>query len=241
MFGIDLKHGKGHLTNFPLSLLAMMIVLVYAVGPVMAKHGNASSADSDKSSTDVAIKVDQETISQQEFNRAVQRQVKKMKQRMKRSKSKSPSKKMLRKQARKRVKKGMVGQLVLKSHAKKSGVTVSDSAVQQRWNRLLKRFGGEKSVMKKLKRKGMSKSEFLQRIRDQKRVKKFVRMKTPEVSVTDKELRTYYENNKKRFGKMPFKKAKRFLKRRLKQREKQQQRQQLVQELRKKSSVTINV
>lgn len=223
-------------TAFTLSLASIFLLSTLIVNPLVAQQS------SDSKSTNVAIKVDKETISKQQFDKALQQRVQRMQQRMKRRKSRvKPNRSMLRKRVKQQLKKDMVQQLVLRSHAKKSDVSVSDSAVERQWKRLVKKVGGKKVAKKKLKRSGMTKQEIMERIRSRERMKQFVDKNTPSTEVTDKEVRDYYENNKQRFGKTSYEKAKRFLKRRLQQQKRRKHRQKLVQKLRKKSTIQVNV
>lgn len=191
--------------------------------------------------SDVAIKVNGEVVNQSQLDQRIERSFQRMKtqygERMKNEKMK----KMMRKRVRQQVIDQTVEELVLRTNAKKSDISVQKSEIDDQIQSQKKRFHSEEQFKKALRNQGMSLEEFRQRVREDLLVQKFLDQKLGDVSVSESEAREYYAKNKQRFKNRSFEKARPSIERILQQRKQQEKRQQLVERLRDESEVDIRV
>ncbi|MFB6356042.1 MAG: SurA N-terminal domain-containing protein [bacterium] len=220
------------------SIVGLMVVgLVVGLGISLCTSVYAKK----NKDSEVAIKVDGESISKAKFNKQVKRRMNRMKKRMQRPGKSTPSLKKIRPKIKQRLRKKMINRLILKSHAQQSDVTVNKKEVDKEWNKFVRRVGSEKMLKKKLRQAGKSPEKMRSMLRDKIKVKKFIESKTGEVTVTDEELRNYYKRNKRRFKNTKFERIKPRLKKRLRSRKKRRKVQKLVSRLKKESDISVNV
>jgi len=191
--------------------------------------------------SEVAIKVNGEVVKQSELDQRIERSFQRMKTQYGDRMKDKKTKKMMRKRVRQQVIDQAVEELLLRTNAKKSDVSVQESEIEDQIQSQKQRFQSKDRFEKALKKQGMTIDEFRQRIREDLLVQKFVDQKLGEVSVSESEAREYYTKNKQQFNGSSFEKAKSSIERILKQRKRQEKRQQLVDKLREKSEVDVRV
>jgi FKBP-type peptidyl-prolyl cis-trans isomerase (trigger factor) len=217
------------LINLGIICLVLSLGLVSTLGPTHAQESN------------VAIKVNDEIVKQSELQERIDRSLQRMKQQYGSRIKDSKKMEMLRKRIRKQVIDDMVAQLLLKTNAIKSNISVSTKEVQTQLKSQQKRFGSEERFQTALKQQNMTLDEYRQKIQEQILVEKFVSRKIGSITVSDQEAREYFSQNKKRFRTESFEEVKNRVKKFLKQRKQQEKREELIDSLREESEVDIRV
>lgn len=232
-----------------LTACALMIG-VLSLFSVQATHVTGQSdKNSESSDSEPAIKVGTATISKSEFNERVDRRVqrrkmrqKMMQQKMKKKGGKTPQTPEIdREQIKNQVKEQTIQQLVLEHHANKADIEVTESEINKEWQNLVDRFGSEKKLKSRLKKQGKNKDDLMSDLKDYLKMKKFIEKNTEGSKVTDKEVRDFYDKNKKRLGNKSFEDMKEQIRSMLEQRKLREARTGLVEDLRKKSDVEVNL
>lgn len=225
------------------SLSWVSLLLLTAVLPVFVTATPVPVAA--ESGEKPALRVDDETVSQQEFDKQVQQMVDQMNRRRKPKQGSDSSsgidEKKLKLLVKQRLKKQLVNRLVLKVHAENEGVEVPEEKLNQRWKKMVERFGSEEKFNKVISEAGETPESVRNQIRESIRVETFIQQKTAEPAVSDEEARSFYEKNSKRLKGKSFESVKSRIKRVLKQRKRKQAVQKLVQRLKKKSDIEVNV
>lgn len=222
-----------------------LIQSVFVAGFFLATAGfmtvstvQAQDQDSSKKNDKPAIKVGEKTMSHKKFNKQVEQRMKQMKK-MPGQKKKNPDE--LRKKVKKEVKDQSISRLVLELHAEKSGLSVSDSEFQERWDQYVKRMGSEKKLKKRLKKVGVKVKDFRENLKNELLIQKYIDQELPEITVSDEEAKSFYEKNKKRFKNAGFKKMKGRIKSRLKRQKERKKVKDLTKKLRKETKVEVNL
>lgn len=210
------------------SLVVMLIVTVSAV-PTLAQD------------SEVAIEVNGEVVQKSELDQRVKRAFERMKNQYGDRMKNEEMQETMQKRVRKQVIDQTVDQLLLKTNAKQSDVSVSGSEVQERIQSQKNRFGKEEQFEKALQNQGMTIDDLREKVREDLMVQKFLDENMGEVSVSNEEIRQFFEENESRFNGKSFDEAKPSIKRILKRRKQQDKRQQLVDKLRKQSEVDVRV
>lgn len=152
---------------------------------------------------EVAIRVDDETVSMAEFNEKLDRQMQQFRQRMggdtgEDAPMKGPMR-QLRGQMKRRLANQMVQRLLITSHMKQAGITVSDSEVQARWQQLSQRFPSRESLQRTLRQQGTSETDVRSRIREKLKLQKYLDEEIGKIEVSDSEARQYFERNRSEY------------------------------------------
>ncbi len=201
---------------------------------------NQSPANDRETAESWVLKVGEERVSEGEFNQLLERRVQQAKQfRSKGKKTEGKQPEVNRKQMREQVKNQLVDRLVLQHHATSSGVSVSDEELDQKWNEVVNRFGSEQKLKSRLEKEGESIQDLRERMKESMLVEKFVEQKA-EVDVTEDDVRSWYEQNKKRIGDRSFEDVKGPIKDMLKQQKIQQKRTEIAGKLKEKTDVKTN-
>ncbi len=96
----------------------------------------------------------------------------------------------------------MIENRLLLQEAKREGIKVSEGEVQENIERVKAGFLSEKAFEMALEREGITIEDLEKRYREELMIKKLIDKEVkPEVEVTKKEIRDYYEKNKRRFRK----------------------------------------
>ncbi len=152
---------------------------------------------------EVAIRVDDETISMAEFEERLDGQMQQFRQRMggdtgEDTPMQGPMR-QLRSQMKRRLANQMVQRLLITSHMKQAGITVSDSEVQAQWQQLSQRFPNRESLQRTLRQQGTSETDVRSRIREKLKLQKYLDEEIGEIEVTDSEARQYFERNRSEY------------------------------------------
>lgn len=191
--------------------------------------------------TEPAIKVDNETINKSEIEKRIEQSFKRMKTQYGDRLKDKKTKQMMRRRVRQQVIDQTVEQLILKTNAKQSDISVSKQAIKDRLNSQMKRMGGEERFRNALEKQGMTIEKFREQIREKILIQKFLDEKIGDVEVSDQEAQDYFKNNKDRFKNKSFEEAKNNIKRMIRGQKQKKKRQNLVESLRKESNVEINI
>lgn len=217
---------------------------------IVAQNQDGQTAGNRNTSSSWALKVGDQTISKKEFSERVNRRLKRAKANRsrgkKRRKSGQNAPRVNKDRVRQQVKEQLVDKLVLKHHASKSKAHVTEKELNRKWDQMVqKRYdGSEKKLKSALKKQGKSlsayKKEYMNRMRERMLVNKFIEQKT-DVSVTDEEIRSWYEKNKKRIGNRSFETIKDRIRKMLKRQKRSKKRGELVRKLKAKTEVKTNL
>lgn len=189
-----------------------------------------------------AIEVGSETMSQQTVQKRIDERIQRLEQRFgKRLKQKPKLQKKLQERTKKQVVDQIVSQLVLLNHARKAGITVDQSEIEARVNKIKEKNPKGKSFEEALKKAGTTEKEFRQKVEDSLKIKKFVDQEMDTVSVSTEEARQFYDENSKRFKNKSFEQIQDRLVKMLEQRKQGQQMQKLVEELKQKTDITVRI
>lgn len=221
------------MTRFKSSMI--VLCAVFAMGLVVQATPTIGQE------SDVAIKVNDEVVEKSQIQSRIDQMTQRMQQRRgNQSEGEQPSDR-IREQVKQRVVDQTVDQLILKSHAKEADVNVSDQKVEEQLQSTIERFPSEEAYTQALEQQGMSEEKLRQQIREGLVVQTFLEDRLGEVSVSDEEARSYYEENSQRFQNRSFEEIKGAIKRSLEQRKRQEQRDQLVSNLREESDIEIRI
>lgn len=171
-------------------------------GDEAADETGKTPATSEKAKQ-VAIRVDGETVSRAEFDRRLDQQMQQFRQRMGAdtgadARMDGPMR-QLRGQMKRRLANQMVQRLLVTSHMKQAGVTVSDSEVQAQWEQLTRRFPNPESLQRTLRQQGTSETDVRSRIREKLKLQKYLDEEIGEITVTEEEARQYFDQNRKEY------------------------------------------
>lgn len=189
-----------------------------------------------------AIEVGSETMSEETVQQRIDEQMQRIKQRFgKRIKQKPQLKKKLEQRTKQQVVDQMVNQLVLLNHARKADISVNDSEIDERVDRIKKKSPKGKSFQDVLKQAGTNEQAFRKKIADSLLIKKFVDQRMDTVSVSSEEAREFYDQNSKRFKNKSFDQIKNRLVQMLEQRKRGQQMQKLIDDLKQQTDITVRI
>ncbi len=186
-----------------------------------------------------AIKVGSKTISQEAFQKEVEQTIQKFKKRMPKGSGKG---KRMEKMVRNRLKRRKVRQLLLEHHAEKSEISVSDEEVEKKWNEYKKKAGSEKRLKQALKQQGRS-SDPRKNLKSVLRIQKFVEKHVDEEQdVAEKEVKAFFEKNKKkRYKGKKYENVKGKIRSQLQQQKRNEQFRKLINKLKEKTDVQTNL
>lgn len=189
-----------------------------------------------------AIEVGSETMGQETVQNRIDQRMQRIQQRFgKRLKKKPKLKKKLEDRTKQQVVDQIVNQLTLLEHARKSDISVDDSEVDERVNKIKEKNPKGKSFQEALKKAGTTEEEFREKVADSLRIQKFVDQRTDTVSVSPQEAKQFYDKNSKRFKGKSFDQVEDRLVQMLKQRKQGQQMQQLIETLKEQTDITVRI
>ncbi len=217
----------GYLTPLAWFVFAGMVALTLPVLPSMAAESGR-----------VAIQVNGETVSVQDFNRRVEAQLRRAGEQAD-GEEQDPRKK--RKQIEARVIDQLVLKLLLKSEVQKEQISVEDGEVDQSWQEMVDRHGSEDKLREKLREIGKTPQELRRDLELSIKFQKFVEQRTSNVEVSDEEARNYMLRNREKFGDKPFEQVKERIKRTLKGKKQQKAVGDLLRSLRDEADIEVNV
>lgn len=179
--------------NGGMLLLLMLLTPILLVGCGEGGEDTAALEDSE-----VAIRVNDETMSRSEFNQQLNQRMQSFRRRMGDTGTgelSGPLKRM-RGQMKRQLANQMVQRLLIQSHMNEAGVTVSDSEVQARWEEMTQRFPSQRSLKQALRQQNTSETEVQSRIRKQLRMQKFLDQEVGMISVSETEARQHFRQNR---------------------------------------------
>ncbi len=192
-------------SEFPLCLIPLLLITTFTLtgcGGNTTKSGQQTSNDSNSTSSDIAIKVGTETISRAQFNKRLNQQLQQIKQRLK-SLPESQRQKQL-KQFRSRFKRQLADRLetrlTLQHFVDRSNISVTDTEVNGRFQRMKSRFPSSQAMKRTLKKKGISVQSLKDRIRERLEVQQYIDQKIPGTKVATNEAKQYFRKNKQQFA-----------------------------------------
>ncbi len=143
------------------------------------------------------------------------------------------------KQSGKEVLDQMITEKLIEQEAKKKGISVDESEINQKIEEVKKQFPDEKTFQSQLEANNMSLDDLKKQIRLQLIVEKALKGK---VKVSDKEIKSYYDQNKKTFFKgKDFEEVKEEIKKELEYQSLSFQAQAWVESLKKKAKIINNL
>ena len=218
------RYRFGRLSTIVLALVALLGL--QAIPMYEASAQNSSGA---------AVVVNGESVSKKEIDRKVQDQLKRI---TARAKKMSPKKKKAMKQRiRNRVVQKTVDDLVVETKARERGIEVSKQEVQKEFERVREQFPSETAFERLLEKRNTSPAELRSNIRLQLVRSKMLSKNFEEPEVTEQEVRTFYENNKKRMKGASFEDVRETLKKRLRNKKRNRQMRRLISKLREESEI----
>jgi parvulin-like peptidyl-prolyl isomerase len=100
---------------------------------------------------------------------------------------------------RKRLLDNAVNQMLIKQEAEKQGVAVSDADIQKQIDELTKNFGSEAAFQDALKKNNMTLDKLKEQEKIQLETQKLLDKLTKGITISEKEMRDYYDKNKAMF------------------------------------------
>lgn len=195
-----------------------------------------------QNASEPAIQVDSETISQEAFKKQIQHHLNKMKsQKNSNHGASGPSDEELTRIAKEQIKNRIVRFFVLKVHAQKADIRISEKEIDEQWKRLVKRYGSERKLNEALSKADETSESLRREIRVNLRIRKFIQRETRDPSVSNREARSFYEKNSQQFKDRSFPEVKPRIVQFLKKRKRQRAVQRLVRKLKKKTDIKVNV
>jgi len=196
-------------------MLAFSFLIMFASFAVFAcgDSETASAEDSSETSSDFAIRVNDETISDTQLEERIDMQIRPMLQRfgVESTDELPPQAQGLRDQVKRRVVQQSTTQLILLSYAKKSDVTVSDQELEDRWNQLVNRFPSKEQFQKQLEQMGRAPEDFREDLRHSMLIEKYAEQEIGEIKVSDEEIENHFSKNKDEYGEAERVKARHIL------------------------------
>lgn len=213
------------------SLFSVFLALIALFGLQAIPVFEASA----QNNSDAAIVVNGETASEGQIDRRVQKQLEQI---TSRAKKMSPEKKeAMEKRIRDRVVQKTVDDLVVKTKARERGIAVTEEEVEEEFKRVSQQFPSDTAFERLLEKRNTSRDELRSNIRLQLVKSKMLSENFEEPEVTEKEVRKFYENNKKRMKGSSFEEVRDTLKQRLRSKKRNRQMQRLISELREESEI----
>lgn len=184
-------------------IITMLSVLciVFSVGLVACGDSDAVNAENqDQADGDVAIQVDDEVLTKSELDKRVQTKLKPMMQRfgVQSTENLPPKLKMLKTRIKRQVINQSTTQLVLLSHAKQAGISVSDQELDEKLNEVVQQQPQISSVdqlKERLSQIGLTFEEFRGKMKDSLVIERFIDQEIGELEVTEQEARDHFEKN----------------------------------------------
>jgi parvulin-like peptidyl-prolyl isomerase len=185
----------------PIIMTVALALVVALVGCGDSDAVNAQNS-SDNTSEDVAIQVDEEVLTQSQLDERVKARMQQFMQQfgVESMDDLPPKLKMMQSRVKQQVVKQSLRQMILVSHAKQSGITVDDAEVEEKWQSLKERFPSEQQFQQQLERMGKSKEDILPNLRKSVLIDKFIEQEIGEITVSEDEIRQYFEQNKQQFS-----------------------------------------
>jgi foldase protein PrsA len=101
----------------------------------------------------------------------------------------------------------LINQVLIKQEAKKRGITVSDAEIKKQIDQLKTGFKDDAAFQEALKTAGMDPSTLEGQVRDQLVTQKLIESLAKDITVTDAEIKAYYDKNKSQFAQPAQKRA----------------------------------
>lgn len=207
-----------------------LLFMVATVAPTLAQTGE-----------EPAVTVNGEVMTKAELDKQVEQRL----SQMSRMAAKQGKEDVVTDEMKKRIRQQVIDQsvqkLVLESKAHEADVEVTEADVDEVVKQQEERAGSKKRMEKLLEKQDMTRDDFRDKIRKRLRLQKFLESKTGDISVSEEEARSFYEQSKERLNADSFEKAKGQIMTMLERRKKKKEQQRVVQELRAESDVTIHV
>lgn len=181
-----------------------LLGLILSVGLVACGDSDAVNAQNEEKASDgeIAIRVDDQTMTKSELDERIKMRMQPLMQRFGAESMDDlpPKLQMMKSRFKRRIVNQAETQLLLISHAKQAGITVSQEEVDEKWNSLKERFPSEQQFQQQLDKMGKTKEDFIEDIRRSILIEKFSEQRLGDISVTEQELRDYFEENKEQYG-----------------------------------------
>lgn len=223
-----------------LSVLFVLIVFVGLPGDLLAQNGPQSTEAT--GDTEYVVKIGEFTVSRGRFESRVEGMFNRWMEKFRQSnRTDTPDLDRVRNEIRRKLRDRYVNRLVLKHAIKQSDVSVPDTVVQQRWDKGVKQAGSEKEFRKRLKRRGLTRDTFLRKVRKRLKKRRFLNKHLGALTVSDSEVRSFYDNNKEDLVDKPLETLRPRIRRLLKKRKRDKKIGKLITELKTKAPVSINI
>lgn len=152
------------------------------------------------------------------------------------------NKKALTKQAKQQALDTLIGQTLILQDAKKKGYKPSQEKVSSQIEQIKKKYGGEKKLKQKLKKQNLTIDELKTNVAEQLQWSKYMKNEVEPVKVSEKEIKSAYEQYSKQAKKpKKLKELKPMIKKRLEQQKKQQKIAKIIGQLKQKSNIEIKI
>lgn len=207
-------------------------------------------SQNDRADTVPAIRVEERTVSHEEYERKVNERLQQMQKRldqMARSRGGTVAESLrsdterLRRRIRQQVKQQEVTRLLFQVHADRAGIVVSDTDVDTQWRKLAKRAGSEEALRRKLEAIDQTPESFRQRLSEQIRIQRFLEQNVPEPTVSDTEVEEFYRRNEEQLDDRTLEEMRPRIRQQIRRHKQRRATRQLIQTLREQSDVAVNV
>lgn len=134
-----------------------------------------------------------------------------------------------------------VEELLLKTTARESDVSVGEDEVQEAVESQKSQFQDEEQFQQALKNNDLTPEEFRQQVEENLLVQKFLKQEIGKVTVSEEEAREYFSENQQRFEGESFEENEGRIRRILRQQKQQDEHRKLLKELREDGEVDVRV
>lgn len=218
----------------------VIVFLVFLVpGEVAANPGDASiDTDSMDIPPDVAIQVEEDTISRADFRGRVEKRFERVKET--RPIPDTVPMERVREGVKQTILKQIVNRLVVKHHALKSGLTAPDTMVEKAFQTSVDEAGSREKFERQLMKHGSSVREHREKIRRKILMRRYLEENVAKPKVSENEIRRVYDANKSRLN-SSYEEMKTRLRKMIRKKKYERATAKLVRKLRKKTVIKANI
>jgi glucan-binding YG repeat protein len=192
-----------------ISLIAIFFIISLAVLPAYsavktakrpvpsAKTAKAKPKPAAVKPIEWAVKVNQDIISMEWFNRAWDASLKQI---TKELSTEEAEEKGLIKESKKTLLSQMIEAILLMQWAEREGVTIKEESIKKKITEIKKAFPSPKEFYTSLAEQGMSPEDLNRDIKKQLIIERLINTKMKNLAVSDEEIKTFYEKNTELYG-----------------------------------------
>lgn len=193
------------------------------------------------SSPKAGVIVNGKEVKKQKIEQKIDVLVQKVKKKQEKADKDKLSENEIRKRVRGQVVDNTVKKLVLKTKAQESNITVSEQEINRTLDRYRQRAGGDTQLQQAINKQNGTMGKLRSDLKKRLRVKKFLRQKIGKITVSDSDVRQFYNQNKTKLKGKSFAKIRPRLRQLIKRKKQSKAQGKVLDQLRDESNIEINV